>query len=129
MQDLWQTDTHWDESVSPDICTRWKNLRAQFPLINEYVIPRCVKYSAGIQGMQVHGFCDASQKAYGACLYVRTHVGDNEFRAELLCAKSRVPPIKSTSLPRLELAAALLLSQLIEKISNAIDLVGVQVFL
>lgn len=41
------------------------------------------------KGMELHGFCDASEKAYAAAVY--TKVGG---RVTLLAAKSKVNPIK-----------------------------------
>jgi len=75
-----------------------------------------------------YGFCDASQRAYGACIYVRTE-GTNECRTELLCSRSRVAPLKAISLPRLELSAALLLAQLLEKARDSFDLSHMSIFL
>ncbi|XP_052855110.1 uncharacterized protein LOC128263878 [Drosophila gunungcola] len=62
-----------------------------------------------------HGFCDASQKAYGAAIYLRVEVGHN-IMTHLLTAKTRVVPVKTVSLPRLELCGALLLSEMIAAI-------------
>ncbi|XP_029055179.2 uncharacterized protein LOC114882455 [Osmia bicornis bicornis] len=68
----------------------------------------------------MHGFCDASQDAYGACIYLRSRLPGGVFRVELLCSKSRVAPLKAISLPRLELSAALLLAQLLERVCFSI---------
>ena len=68
----------------------------------------------------MHGFSDASEKAYGAAVYIRA-VGQNEFSSQLYYAKSRVAPLKHQSLPRLELCAALLLSELIVKVQSILD--------
>lgn len=78
---------------------------------------------------EVHGFCDASQRAYGACVYIRTQVGEQDYRSVLLCSKSRVAPLKVLSLPRLELSAALLLAQLVHKVKSLIDLTGTRMVL
>lgn len=65
---------------------------------------------------QIHGFSDASQYAYGACIYLRTVDVNNVVYVHLLTSKSRVAPLKSVSIPRLELCAGLLLSQLYTKV-------------
>ncbi|XP_011884052.1 PREDICTED: uncharacterized protein LOC105571188 [Vollenhovia emeryi] len=129
LQDLWHSGIHWDESVSPEISERWKKLKSQFEDFNQLQIPRCVKFSAEPRSIQMHGFCDASQRAFGACVYIRTQIGHENFRCELLVSRSRVAPLKAVSLPRLELSAALLLAQLIDKIKDSFTLSSIQIFL
>lgn len=81
------------------------------------------------RNLQLHGFCDASQRAYGACLYLRSRTSEDKYYVELLCSKTRVAPLKVVSLPRLELCAALLLAQLLDKVQVSIDLTAIRVFL
>lgn len=63
--------------------------------------------------MQIHGFCDASERGYGAVLYSRVEE-NGSYRIEILISKSRVAPLKTTTIPRLKLCAAKLLSDLIK---------------
>ena len=57
---------------------------------------------------ELHHFADASLCAYGACSYVRLTNEKSEVHCSLLTAKSRLAPIKTMSIPRLELSAAVL---------------------
>lgn len=59
-------------------------------------------------------------KAYGACIYLKTHNNNGEVFVSLACSKSRVAPLKTVSLPRLELCGALLLAELAKKVSLAL---------
>ncbi|XP_045541795.1 uncharacterized protein LOC106716081 isoform X2 [Papilio machaon] len=70
----------------------------------------------GAQRHQAHmaGF-HASESAYGACVFVRTVNADSTVACNLLCSKSKVAPLKSVSIPRLELCGALLGARLCEK--------------
>ncbi|XP_018377662.1 PREDICTED: uncharacterized protein LOC108770525 [Trachymyrmex cornetzi] len=129
LQELWQLGAHWDESVPQELHTRWTAIKSQLADINHLDIPRCVKYAADSGLVQIHGFCDASQRAYGVCVYVRTKLEDNTYRVELLCSKSRVAPLKALSLPRLELSAALLLARLMHKIQSAFDVTGIRKYM
>jgi len=70
----------------------------------------------------LHGFCDSSEKAYGACLYLRSVNQQGEVTNKLLCSKLRVVPVKKVTLPKLELCGALLLAQLIQKTVPALNL-------
>ncbi|XP_036148006.1 uncharacterized protein LOC118647346 [Monomorium pharaonis] len=129
LQELWRAGSHWDESVPQDIHTRWSRFEQQLTELTRLQVPRCIKFATNPQQVEIHGFADASQQAYGACLYIRTKLGSNQYRTELLCSRSRVAPLKAISLPRLELAAALLLARLLEKTRASLDLARMKIFL
>lgn len=122
VQELWQIGIQWDESVPPDIHTRWTMFRSQLVVLNQLEIPRAVKFDSNSRSVQIHGFSDSSQRAYDACVYLRTKLRPHEYRIELLCSRSKVAPLKAVSLPRLELCAALLLVRLMSKVGEAIQL-------
>lgn len=74
------------------------------------MIPRQITISKATW-YDLHGFCDASEND-GACLYLRSIDYSGNVKVQLICAKSRVAPLKSISIPRLELCGALLLARL-----------------
>lgn len=57
-----------------------------------------------------------------ACIYIRSSNKDGQVMAHLICAKSRVAPLKTISLARLELCAALLLANLLKATMEALEL-------
>lgn len=65
---------------------------------------------------ELHGFADASLRAYAAAIYFRVVSADGVVSSGLLTSKSRVAPIKSMTVPRLELSAALLLAKLMDSV-------------
>ncbi|XP_073821396.1 uncharacterized protein [Musca autumnalis] len=76
-----------------------------------------------IQVMKDSGFnLHASEKAYGAAAYMRSTFKDGTTMTRLLCAKSRVAPLKRQTIPRLELCAAALGAQLASKIKIDLQL-------
>jgi len=83
--------------------------------VNEIAVDRLVLAKGQPTEIQLHGFCDSGEKAYGACLYLRSVNQKGEVITKLLCSKSRVAPVKKITLIRLELCGALLLAQLIQK--------------
>ncbi|XP_076638833.1 uncharacterized protein LOC143350692 [Colletes latitarsis] len=111
MQDLWKCQVDWDEDVPIGIRTAWTTFHSQLQNIRQIQIPRRV-IADNTKNIQLHGFCDASERAYGACIYIRSTDSSHQHISQLLCSKSRVAPLKTQSLPRLELCAAVLLIKL-----------------
>ncbi|XP_026464750.1 uncharacterized protein LOC113376024 [Ctenocephalides felis] len=72
--------------------------------------------------IELHGFADASERAYGACVYIRSANKNSNFKIQLITSKSRVAPLRNITLPRLELCAAHLLANLIQKIKTALNI-------
>ena len=69
---------------------------------------------------QIHGFCDASDKAFAAVVYLRTEQKNGEVETNLIASKTRVAPIKKQSTPRLELLGALILARLVDSILKSL---------
>ncbi|XP_017483674.1 PREDICTED: uncharacterized protein LOC108372479, partial [Rhagoletis zephyria] len=112
MQELWKLRLTWDESVPLAIQTQWADICNQLTFIEKIHLPRFVCFNSSTE---LHAFADASTKAYGACVYAVSNA-DGGPHSSLIAAKSRVAPTKETTLPKLELCAALLLSELLESL-------------
>ena len=88
-------------------------------------IPRHTSFGRtdfGTQGLQLHVFCDASERAYGSVAYLRDDV-DDVSPIKLMCAKTRVTPLpkKEMTIARKELLGELLGSKLAQRVLNAIN--------
>ena len=106
IQSLWKSKLGWDDPIPHKLKNSWVEFRNQLKLVNNLRYKRCIIIPNAVE-TQIHGFCDASMKAYGACLYLRSTNSQGEHHCSLICAKSRVAPLKVISLSRLELCAAL----------------------
>ena len=72
--------------------------------------------------MSLHTFVDASQDAYGAVVYARCTYKDGSVSSNMVAAKNRVAPSISTSIPRLELMAAVVGVRLTTRISKVLEI-------
>ncbi|XP_035232769.1 uncharacterized protein LOC118204571 [Stegodyphus dumicola] len=70
--------------------------------------------------IELHGFCDASELAYGAVVYYKSVFLYGEVVIRLVTSKSKVSPIKQVTIPRLELCAAVLLAKLMNRVICAL---------
>ncbi|XP_078051509.1 uncharacterized protein LOC144477649 [Augochlora pura] len=121
LQKLWTMKVDWDESLPMDVHTEWREYYLTLPLLNNVVFQRKT-IATGARELELHGFCDASERAYGACIYTRSIDEQGHVHIDLLIAKSKVAPLKTQSIPRLELCGALLLSSLYQTVRGALQL-------
>ncbi|GFS77685.1 DUF1758 domain-containing protein [Trichonephila clavipes] len=99
----------------------WMNFYQKLSKVNNFKIPRCILLPATIR-IEIHGFSDASERAYAAVVYIKCFNESGQSQTTLLCIKSRVAPLKTLTIPRLELSAALLLSRLVKKVVPILQL-------
>lgn len=121
MQQLWLSKVDWDSPLPEHLLQMWLNFYTQLPQLNEVKILRPLK-GTNVDWIEIHCFADASILGYGAALYIRSSNSCGKIVVQLACAKSRVAPIKSLTLPRLELCACVLAVQLCHTASSAMKL-------
>ncbi|XP_051864162.1 uncharacterized protein LOC127566222 [Drosophila albomicans] len=110
MQEIWLRTLEWDEHLPTDLLLQWKEYLQSYPALGKIRIPRWVQFQTRVK-LQYHGFCDASERAYRAAIHVRVEMA-SKVSTHLLTAKTKVAPVKSLSVPRLELCGADLLAEL-----------------
>lgn len=118
IQSLWTAKCDWDEQVPDTIHTSWLMFVNSLPCLNTLKIPRWISCDNSTIN-EIHVFTDASEKAYGACIYIKSTTKDGLVRVQLLVSKTRVAPIKPTTIPRLELCGALLGARLCVNVRNS----------
>ena len=110
----------WDDLIDEISLRSWSVIRAEFLSSAVLSFDRWVSCTK-ISRVEIHGFCDASKHAYGGCVYVKAISEDNSVSCSLISAKSRVAPAKSTTIPKLELMGANLLSNLVERVHHEVS--------
>ena len=128
MQKLWQHKLSWDEELPAAMLQYWIQFRNDLLKLNNLRTYRHVFNSQTPVAIQIHTFVDASSQAYGAAVYVRATYKDRTVTNRLLCAKSKVAPIKRLTIPRLELSAALVGAELTHRIKKDLNYTNVPTF-
>ena len=115
MKVLWQLKLEWAQELPDTVKEEWDEFRSTITSLNDLRIKRQVIIDNPVN-VELHGFADASEDAYGVCIYLRSRNKAGSVMTSLICSKSRVSPLKKKSIARLELCAATLLSKLVSRI-------------
>ena len=122
-QNLWVEKLEWDDPVPMVYQTEHRQWKQQLHCLNSRQLPRCYyRVDATPTSVHLHGFSDASEKAYSAVVYARSTYNNHLPLVALVSANTKVAPLKSLSIPRLELCGADLLSKLLDRIRHALNL-------
>lgn len=127
MQELWLQQLDWDDPVPEKLTFQWLKYRKELSSLERIEIPRWIKVTSVSSEIQLHGFSDASERAYAAVVYIRVILNE-AVHVQLLTAKSKIAPIKRISLPKLELCAAVLLAKLLDSVKQAMNFQRVETF-
>ncbi|XP_062710489.1 uncharacterized protein LOC134288734 [Aedes albopictus] len=120
LQDLWRSGVTWDEAIPQEISVRWNRWVNQLSTLQNVRVPRCYFPSYNVQDLQaleLHVFVDASESAYACVAYFRI-IERGVPRCAFVSSKAKVAPLKSLSIPRLELQAGVIGSRLAKAIKD-----------
>ncbi|GFR33022.1 integrase catalytic domain-containing protein [Trichonephila clavata] len=125
MQKVWLLGVDWDESLPDDIISLWAVWCEELPQLTGFSIPRCYFSDPLINNfetLELQLFSDTSTKAYGTVAYLRVTSANKEILTSFVASKNRIAPLKTLTLPRLELMGALLSARLSSNILKALKL-------
>ena len=130
-QDECKMKKGWDDELEPANLAKWSKWLQNLHLLENLQMDRCVvpdDFGPVVQ-CNLHHFSDASERAYGAVSYLRSVNEKGEIHCTFLLAKSRLAPIRTLTIPRLELCAAALAVQIDAKLKRELQLdLGPSVF-
>jgi len=120
---VWETGVDWDEEVPESVADEWSLWSSQLKSLSQVHIPRCYfPKEVEIVSMQLHGYSDASERAYAAVTYLRLTDTRGGVHVSLVASKTKVAPIKRLTIPRLELCGAYLLSKLLDHVRQTLGI-------
>ena len=113
----------WDDEICEEFRVRWKKWRGQLPELERFSMERCLRSNnfGAVVSRQIHSFSDASSTGYGEVSYLRMENERGDIHCAFLVGKARVTPVKTMTIPRLELSAATLSVRVVEMINRELD--------
>ena len=106
-QEICAAKVKWDTRLNVTLEEKWLKAVKCLKGYADMVIDRCYYFydiDDPVKSVYLHGFSDASQVAFGACVYLKAVTNSGKVSVSLVTGKSRVAPIrKKITIPRLEL--------------------------
>ena len=127
IQRAWQLNVDWDQKLPNEIDVSYRTWRQNLHSLEEIKLQHFVLSKEQQEPFELHDFCDASEKAYAACVYVVSTNTQIERSSNLLVAKCKVSPLKTQSIPRLELCAVPLGSRLVLSVVQTLERMPVNI--
>ncbi|GFX16434.1 integrase_H2C2 domain-containing protein [Trichonephila clavipes] len=121
MQRLFLLELGWSDELPFKEEKEWRRFIDSLEAVNNISIDRCIVIHRA-ESIELHAFSNASEKAYGSSIYLKSIFALGEVKVCLVTSKSRVSPLKQISLPRLELCGAVLAAKLMKKMKEALNL-------
>ncbi|KAL4083425.1 hypothetical protein QTP88_028741 [Uroleucon formosanum] len=114
------THVGWDSRIPSDIADEWCNFYHSLGWLVDIQIPRYIGCYTGCRYI-LCGFYDTSEKGYAAVVYLRVTDPSGATATYLLGAKTKLAPMKTMTIPRLELSGALLLASWLARLKRILE--------
>ena len=123
-QDLWRAGFQWDDELPSEFRVQFLRWVDGLQVLQQWSIPRSYTGTgwSNIRGLALHAFGYASPRGYGACVYLVAEKEDGSVVPSLVIAKTKLAPLKTVTLSRLELLACLLFARLLTFVHDALRL-------
>ena len=114
LRDLCRRGVGWDDPIPETVSKEWLKWVQGLHLLDNFELPRCLKplEFGDVITAQLHHFCDASEEGYGTVTYLLLQIEHLQMHSAFIMGKARVAPLKTVTIPRMELIAATMASHM-----------------
>ena len=133
-QQMWELGVDWDDPVPDHISSNHQLWKEQLPCLSHKQLKRCYfRTDAAPTSVQLHCFCDASQKACGAVIYIRSTYQNHPPLVSLVTSKTKLAKLPkqgrpATTIPRQELCGALFLTEVLLPVKATLNIEDSHIF-
>ncbi|XP_057366955.1 uncharacterized protein LOC130687814 [Daphnia carinata] len=118
---LGQSGLQWTDVVGEEDASWWLLWFKELQYLNRVAMPRCLfPNRETLESSEPHTFCDASEEAYAAVLYVQSVFSSGQVVIRQVKPTNKLAPKKTISVPKLELNAALLGARMTQAVQQAL---------
>ena len=130
LQQMCREKISWDDEIPENLRPQWESWIRNLPHLAEMQIKRCFLPSSfgNVKRYELHHFADASFSGYGVCTYLRAISESDDVHCCLVMGKARVTPTSVTTIPRLELTAAVVSVRTSDMLRNELEIQDLQEF-
>ena len=113
----------WDAPLPEPVRRKWIAWLQDLREVQQIIVPCCLYDGVEkvVTSYKLHGFGDASERAYCAVVYLVLETSSGNYPV-LLTSKTRVAPLTKQSIPRLELLSGVILARLVSSVMEALQL-------
>ena len=122
LQVMWTRGLDWDEAIDGDLTEQVQQWFSELDDLKKVQVHRCLQPRTSPAETTIHTFVDASKDAFGAVSYVRNARLDGVVENRFIASKTKVAPLATMSIPRLELSAAVMGLRLAQTVSKVLQM-------
>ena len=108
LQVMWTRGLDWDEGIDGDLAEQVQQWFSELDDLKKVQVHRCLQPRIGPAETTIHTFVDASKDTFGAVSYVRNAWLDGGLETRFIASETKVAPLATMNIPRLELSAAVM---------------------
>ena len=130
LQKMTANSAGWDKHRELEVDKKWMEWRKDVLLLNGIEVRRCYRSEKmkRVVSTSLHCFSDASFVGYGVAIYLRMVDEEGNVEVTLVMGKSRVSPLKPTTVPRLELTAATVSAKIAALVMEELRMKLIEIF-
>lgn len=123
LRELTIENGEWDAPLPGHLQAEWVRWKSSLQCLQDIQIPHCYTSlsTSATSTRELCVFADASTKAIAAVAYLKVTDENGHSKVGFVLGKAKLAPVKETTIPRLELCAAVLAVEIAETVVSSMD--------